>query len=220
MVPVDDPVARSIGRELTALENLLTENWSWPSPECGFVLHVFNGTGRSSPIELSELSLGPTIEQRLNEAPILAAAGYLLSQSSPSEEAGLQDRWAEGLARLMTREAFPWDRESFFFRPAELLGVCLGARACSALPAAQLAWLRQVLTSGEARVTRDDLWSRLIGACAARNIGIEWHTPSVPQVVDVSLDELALLTAACGAIERYTRKLWTGSMKKAAYPSG
>ncbi len=73
---------------------------------------------------------------RWREAPVLAAAGYLLDASSE-----LTDRWVEGSARLAERDPFPPDRASFLYRPVELLGLARGAVVAGSAAESFRAWL-------------------------------------------------------------------------------
>ena len=55
-------------------------------------------------------------------------------------------------ARLAQRQAFPLDRESYFYRPLNLLGICIGAWHCPALTDVDRKWL----PTGAVRWARHD----------------------------------------------------------------
>lgn len=206
-----NPLAPSYGQIIEDLTNLLKDHWRWPSPEAGFALHVSRAIGLEPPFTVGDLALEPALERRLGEAPILAALGYVLEragQGAPS----VATAWGAGFARLATKQAFPRDRESFFFRPVELLGICLGVRACAAVAPEHRRWLERVMQEGVVHVPDGPSWGFLLGACAAHALGLTWRLARRWEDDDLPLEELALLTwlpvaypdmaAAMGLMER------------------
>jgi hypothetical protein len=98
----------------------------WPSPEAGFLDYLLATTDGATP----RRSL---VTDRLDEAPMLAAAGYQYASLRFQRAAQYDQEWARHFKRLAQRQAFPIDRESYFYRPLELLGICIGAQSCPAV---------------------------------------------------------------------------------------
>lgn len=188
---MSDALALSYGQQLASLVAMMADQWHWPSPDAGFVLHVFAAAGAELPFAVVDTGLSEAHRRRLGEGPILATAGYLLATGKADQE--LQRAWAAGLARLSTRQPFPRDRESFFFRPLELLGICLGLAASSVVDPSHRRWLLDVLEQGSDHLREANLWTQLLGACAAYAASVTWQLPRVPRAHECRLEELALL---------------------------
>jgi hypothetical protein len=153
---------------------------TWPSPEAGF-LDYLQSTTRE---------LWPLVTDRLQEAPILASAGYQYVREDFARPTEYDEEWARHFRRLATRQAFPIDRESYFFRPLELLGICLGAKTCPALTAPDRAWLRTTLAEGRAKLPEGSR-SYALGAVAAAQLDVPWPLPPF-HTKDLSLPTLSL----------------------------
>lgn len=153
----------------------------WPSPEAGFLdyLHGFP-------------ALRPLVTDRLDETPMLAAAGYQYGNPRFHCTAEYGQEWARHFKRLSQRQAFPIDRESYFYRPLDLLGICIGARSCPALTESDRQWLKLVLETGESRLTGHSR-AHYLGAVAASLIGVTWTMHSTPRLQDLPLANLSLL---------------------------
>jgi hypothetical protein len=170
---VSDALALSYGQQLASLVAMMADKWQWPSPEGGFALHTFAAASAELPFAVVDTGLSKAHRRRLVEGPILATAGYLLAMGSADQE--LQTDWALGLARLTSRQPFPRDRESFFYRPLELLGICLGLGASSEVDPSHRRWLQDVLQQGFDHLKEANLWTQLLGACAAYAAGVTWR---------------------------------------------
>jgi len=191
---VSEVLATVLAELLAGLERRVSEA-HWPAPEAGFATHVFATAPAAVPAslvglarELSEQAAHESDEGRWNQAPVLAAAGYMLAEGASDND--LAAHWRNGVARLAERDPFPADRASFFFRPVELLGLARGARATGD-PFAE--WLARVLADGEHRMP-DDVWHRTLGAEAAAALGAPWSLALSAAAIDAAgADELALL---------------------------
>ena len=191
---MSEVLATTLADLLAQLERRASEA-HWPAPEAGFAAHVFATAPIAAPAILADLAreLGQRAAQeadatRWNQAPVLAAAGYVLAEGASDN--GLVAHWRDGVARLAERDPFPADRASFFYRPVELLGLARGARATGDTFAE---WLARVLADGERRV-HDAVWHRTLGAEAAAALGAHWSLSLSPAEVDSArVDELALL---------------------------
>ena len=192
-------LATTLGGLVARLEARVNES-AWPAPEAAFAGYVLAATPAhlsdelaALPRRLLEAAIAQTETLRWDEAPVLAAAGYLLGDMS---DAGLVDRWLAGAERLAGRDAFPPDRASFFYRPVELLGLAKGAASFATDDRrgnAFRSWLAGVLRDGEGKASTD-VWHRALGVTAAAAVGEPWSMPIGPaDVSGTSIDELALL---------------------------
>ena len=96
------------------------------------------------------------------------------------------------MARLMQRDAFPTDRASFVHRPLELLGICVGAKACEQDSSPAIEWLRDVLKKYQSKLPANQSWESNCGFLAANCLQAAWLSYRIPRVEDLSLEELGL----------------------------
>lgn len=157
----------------------------WPSPEAGFLGYLQETTSARSP----ERSL---VTDRLDETPMLAAAGYQYVNPRFQRTSHYDQEWAQHFKRLSQRQAFPIDRESYFYRPLDLLGISIGARACPALTDQDRGWLKKIFESGANRLPEHSR-AHYLGAVAANQIGVTWTMHSTPRLRNLSLASLSLL---------------------------
>lgn len=160
-------------------------NVPWPSPEAGFLDYLQTTNGKSP----QQRTLAT---DRLDETPMLASAGYQYTNPHFSRSATYDHEWARHFRRLAQRQAFPIDRESYFYRPLDLLGICVGARHCPALTDHDRQWLQQILGDGAMRLP-EHARSHYLGAVAAAQLGITWIMRSTPRIQDLPLAALSLL---------------------------
>lgn len=191
-------LAASFAGLLADLAGALAAGWAWPSPENGFALYAFGPPGRDLPFTRSPISLKPQDRKRIDQAPVLASAGYALALGE-LQDGDSQQLWADGLARLSHRNAFPVDRNSFFYRPAELLGVSLGAAHNPKVEAEDVRWLRGVLADGEQKLASCEPWAFLLGALAAHLNAGAWRPRPPFQLEGFTAEELALVKWLCAA---------------------
>lgn len=160
------------------------------SPENGFIdFVIYQG---SLELEIPTLPFSESAKQRILEAPILATLGYELytQQETDNENINL---WVWGFNRLAQRAPFQLDRQTFIFRPIELLGVCLGAVYCQGHCTEQIKWLREVLTLAETKLKGTDIQASVLSAFAAYIQGVEWGIIQVPGNEHLSLEDKVLL---------------------------
>lgn len=141
------------------------------SPEHAFITYVL----RQQPGATARL---PTHEQlaragwRFESSPSIAAAGFRMAAGS-SLEPTLAAALREGLARLAGRNALPSDRQSFFFRPTELLGVAFAAGTLdSHEPSEAKAWVRDLIERGSDKLDTADGWTGILLARARLAVGL------------------------------------------------
>lgn len=160
---------------------------NWPSPEAGFIHYLQRDRKESSS------STSPPVPTRLKEAPILASNGYLYCFLTKGLTSQFNEEWNKAFERLLQRDPFPADRESYFYRPLELLGICLGARHCPETKENFREELRRILQDGRIRLDEQDLWNFSIASFGAWQLGVNWKRTSVQLPERLQLDELCLL---------------------------
>ena len=89
----------------------------------------------------------------------------------------------------MTRAPVPADRNSFFFRPVELLGLAAGAGAVAGKNDTPPRWLRDLLESRCDDLPRSGTWAAALRALAA------WHT-GARRATSIRLEPLDVIDAA------------------------
>ncbi len=174
--------------QVNALQSLVQQSIDQLSPDTGFAARVLVPANLIHP-KWSESDVN---QARLSEAPTLSAAGFLLDFVPVSDS--FKQNWHTALTKLMSRDPFPADRNSFFFRPVELLGICLGASKLP-LSTSEQQWFSNLFKNGEPRISQQDLWSTALTRVAASqfNININWSFVSLPPLEQMSISELALI---------------------------
>ena len=81
------------------------------------------------------------------------------------------ERWLDGMYRVMARDPVPVDRNSFFFRPLELLGLAVGSHTVEPVDSSSLDWLRETINGHADRLPVASVWSRGIASLAAQHVG-------------------------------------------------
>ena len=176
-----------LGTTLAALTKRIAndvESAPWPSPETGFLDHLASTNAQAPPNRA-------LVTARLDEAPILAAAGYQYANPSFARPAEYDAEWAKHFKRLAQRQAFPADRETCFYRPLELLGICLGAQRCPALSDDDRRWLQSVLQQAETKL-QEHSRAHYLGAAAASHAGVTWTLRTNPRLDGLPLATLSL----------------------------
>lgn len=192
-----DAVAKSFGYQLDFLTHYLGTNYNWESPESGFARYIFYRADSKPPFSVAtDAAINSLEPRRLHQAPVLAAVGYELACGRVFGESFLS-AWANGLTRLASREAFPSDRASFFYRPVELLGISLGVSSCPKVRPEDLRWLQDVLAEGEQRLVHGELWTFILGIYAAKILSVSWKLKNLPLPEEMTIDELALVKLIC-----------------------
>lgn len=183
----DRLLASAYGALLADLAAALKRDFAWPSPEAGFAAFVFHTVGEAGPVPCPG-SLEWPGGDRLVHAPSLAAAGYWLA----CDEGGdIRSAWLDGVDRLSRRDAFPSDRQSFAYRPIELLGLVLGITACADAAPTLVSWIKGVLD----RVRKEqapDVWSRCLRRAAELALGLQ-STAAPTELDGQTLEEVALV---------------------------
>ena len=124
--------ARSFAAQLADIHRDMLESWHAETPDAGLVEWAAFRSDTRFGISFPDLALTQIPPQRWAEAPILAAVGYRLPLPAISESEETAGLWLDGMHRLMARDPVPADRNSFFFRPVELLGLAVGSQTLAA----------------------------------------------------------------------------------------
>ena len=162
-------IASSLAVELDRLATLVRRGAAWPSPATGFAWWLAHRHGRADLIARPDASSALADAGRLDEAPVLAAHGYLLAGADDPDHR-VVEAWSDPARRLGERDPLPGDRASFFFRPTELLGLALGAAAIAGHDPQPRRWLRQTLHAGRSRLGTDT-WSITLNTVAITTLG-------------------------------------------------
>lgn len=181
----------SYGLQLDSFSKGISTEWNWPSPGAGFAayLAVLSGITLPSGCEITPLSSNHLA--RLEEAPLLASVGYAFALGLLKDAVTLQ-AWKAGMERLQYRRTFTNDRESFVYRPLELLGITLGVAHCPEISATISEWLCKTLQRAASDLSADSLFSNIIGAWSASIGGDRWDRVHLPTLNDLNPVELAL----------------------------
>ena len=198
MVPMISPLVKSFSYQLNYLAEYIRENHSVQSPDSAFTVYIFDCTSSNVPDFLSNsITIHNYIDDftdinKLSQAPILSVLGYKIasSESIPQE---VSQGWKEGFRRLSKRQVFPADRNTFFYRPIELLGIVLGAMNLSGMRHEDLNWLKETVLNGENKLEKDELWTFILSFYASNILGVNWKPSSLPFLEDVNTDDLALI---------------------------
>ena len=116
------PIFHSFAAALANLEAALSESYSGYSSAAGFGCYLHERL--RLPFNFSIGTAKP--DGDLNDAPSLAQAGYCLQLVGVDADSELVEQWRNCLERLLLTDLFPPDRQSFVYRPIELLGITLG----------------------------------------------------------------------------------------------
>lgn len=187
-----DELSNAFAKQILSLAEFVSEEVHWPSPESAFAHYTYHVAGHTIPKGVCQPEVTSAEIERLEEAPVLASVGYLAAivehtSSLPTAE------WSSGFSRLTKRKAFPSDRESFFFRPLELLGISLGASVCPGIRSEDLEWLRQVIRTGGDRQATSSAWTYLLGAYSASILHEQWLQRPLPSLADMAPCDMALI---------------------------
>lgn len=186
-----DALQQSFDRQLGALRQGITQEWRWPSPEAAFAWHACRVGDVPLPPNCA-VDISAFAHASFDQAPALASAGFLLSQWGAPVDDALVAGWIAGLRRLAGRKAFTLDRQSFAYRPYEVLGIAVGAATFKAVPAEAALFIRDVVTQLRAD-TSTSTWARLLAICAGARLGMTWSSRLWCDLRELDLSELALL---------------------------
>jgi hypothetical protein len=166
---------------------------AWPDPASGFAYRLLKAAHLPLPPIFAERQR-PANPQILRRAPDLAAFGYVIAETGPEVQAD----WAQAFDRLMGRDVFPSDRNSFIHNPLELVGITLGVAECPLATIVQRGWLAATIQRGFVDHQFIALTSQVVATCAehlvnpGKNSGV---TGGGQPLTDLDTGELVFLTA-------------------------
>jgi hypothetical protein len=181
------PLARSFAAQLGEAERRLASDWTVEAPEAGFAEWAAAVTGTPLGLPAFDPSIDRLADRRWMEAPVLACFGF---RRAVAPQVWSVDRWLEGIRRLMARDPAPADRNSFLFRPVELLGLALGTVAADADDQEPRRWLRRTMQNHATRLPAASVWSRVLVSLAEGHVGA---TSRVGQLVPETQFDTALM---------------------------
>jgi CHAT domain-containing protein len=185
-------MTRSFGAELSRIAANLKELTIWPSPAAGLGFHLMRLCGcderQTGFLGQAEFPGGP-----LDAAPAAAAAGFAMAVVAPQPEE--LSRWRAGLTRLVEREPFPRDRQTFAYRPTELVGLAIGIAKVESRSGTAAGWIRSVIQNLPNKNPPTNPWALLLYNYAAAVVGVVLPLPIPARFSDYDSTELGLLIA-------------------------
>lgn len=190
-----DTFVQSFASEIERMAQALKDIAIWPSPVTGLALHFLKLSkwDKYIPAHLRVLRFP---EGHLDSGPLAAAAGYFIHSAEVSDDE--LARWRDGLKRLSKREAFPRDRQTFAYRPAELIGLILGILKVEGRRSAVTLWIKNVVKNLPDKNSPGDIWTLLLYRYAAFLLDVENTTPLPARLSEFDLAELGLLEVLIG----------------------
>lgn len=182
---------QSFDRQLETLREEITQAWRWPSPDAAFAWYACRVGDVALPPHC-DVDLSAFSQTGFDQAPAIASAGILLSEWRHPVDDVLVAGWIAGLRRLAGRKAFTLDRQSFAYRPYEVLGVSLGASKFKAVPVDAVSFVKNVVAQLQADASTSS-WARLLAIYAGAKLGIPWSSRLWCDLRDFDMYELALL---------------------------
>jgi REase_DpnII-MboI len=161
VVSLNQFMTKSFALQISELQAAILSEWTWPSPEAAFAYWLSAKAGIASPLEP-----GPLHEARWDEAPLLSVGGFMIATGGSKL---LESDWIAGFAKLRQRDPLPSDRNTFMFRPIELLGIALGASVAKLEPTDRN-WLTSALAASENLLSTDE-WTTALANSAAAALG-------------------------------------------------
>jgi hypothetical protein len=187
-----DPVIGSFAAQLQNLKAIIANGWHPESPESGFVEWLVDRTSTSLDSSWESFDPGAVPGNRWSEAPILAAAGFRMA--SVSLVARHLKAWLDGMQRLATRDPIPVDRNSFLFRPLELLGLVIGSLVVTEHDSTPSDWLRRIVRENIKQLAVTTFWNRGLTLLTVERLGLRDALTLEPRHPQDSIDAALAVT--------------------------
>ena len=181
-----DPAIASFAAQFEDLKGTITGRWHPESPESGFVEWLIGRSSITLDANLPSLDPSGLPANRWNEAPILSAVGYRMT--SVGLVVAHRKSWLDGMHRLATRDAVPIDRNSFLFRPPELLGLVIGSLILSEHDSTPFEWLQRVVRDNLQQLVVTTDWNRGLTLLSVDRLGLTDALPLEPHVPHDPID--------------------------------
>jgi hypothetical protein len=188
-----EPVTSITSAFLREVETRIQQPASWPDPASGFAFRVLQASGQPIPAAYREPTRSAGV-QLLRRSPDLAAFGYVI----PQAPAQVQLDWSQAFSRLMGREAFPADRNSFIYNPIELLGIAYGATECPHVTDQQRQWLLTQIERGFSEKHFASQPAELFAQCAWYKLSpadVSRRVPAIGSGLPTNTSDLSMMTA-------------------------
>lgn len=203
------PLLRNYAQVYGHLSTRLREQMREDSASAWFVIYLHRQLGLHPPRSFSNLPPGD-----LCDAPTLATTGYAIESIPEIRSQSLFSQWKSAFERVVDRNLFPRDRQSFVYRPLQLLGICLGAF--------NLGITSSVLDTIFARLAEEHLdedWGDIINWHAAQRMGA--YFKSLPNFSNsVALPSLSLLICLANVASRNMNIVQTESLRSSDFQKG
>lgn len=185
---IDNEIKHSLAQTITQLTDFVETRLTLPDPNAGFAHYIraLSFEGKTPAYVAPEWPVHIT----LRHPQELACFGYLIGVDDQYEPS-LHSNWIGSCERILSRDAFPIDRQSFAFRPIEVLGIAHGLTKCSHGEDTCLESFRSVLRDCQTKAN-SDTWSRLVYWTAAQTIGLADYPLTIPTATEWNLDDAAL----------------------------
>lgn len=185
-----DPVVQSIASALAVSRNVLSNVLRWPDLGAALGRELLSDANVAMPDGLADPPVELTPEM-VKRSPELACLGYSLARLEDHES---HEIWLGGFQRLMLREVYPADRDSFVQEPLELIGLAKGVRDCKLITDEHRSWFADQLEKG---MSGHKISVGLPTACAQFAIfaagGKNLPDPPVVDIATLSSEDLCIL---------------------------
>lgn len=180
----NDTLGRAIGSVLAKLNQARDEAFTWPSPNSGLAIYAMRQASISPTIATAQAAATDCVVQP--NSPLLAALGYRIAVDD-EYAVTIATQWLMAIDRLAEKDPFPADRQSFGFRPVELLGITLGLKQVG--DESKIAWIREVLAKA-ADTQPTDKWARMLLVFAGYKVGVSVSCTN--ELKELTVTELGL----------------------------
>src|SRR5579871_6693871 len=179
-----EAIRKSLGRTLKEIQAFVDKQSQIPDPNAGFALYVKYTSQTRSPLP-NEACSWPA-DDHFRHAPSIACFGFLVACQS-NFSVHLNENWIQQLTALLKKDPFPLDRQSFPFRPIEVLGIVLGAKAVSCTEESVMAPLRNVVQRCRWEANQDGCSKLIYGICEGE-LGLTGNQHEIEAVSAWSLE--------------------------------
>lgn len=193
-------MTNSFGAELSRIAANLRESAVWPSPATGLGLQILKLCDCDER-RITLLGATPFPQGPLDEGPAAAAAGFAMAVAEPKHDE--LSRWREAVKRLVNRDPFPRDRQTFVYRPSESVGLAIGILVAEGRNSGAAAWLRTILQELPGKSPPTNAWALLLYHYAAAILGFQFPLAIPGRLSEYDTTELGLLVALLEEIRTF-----------------
>ena len=172
---MSEPILQSVAASIEAARAVFAKAQRWPDLGVALSRLLLIDACIAPPDGLGDPPSRITADT-LRRSPELACLGYRLSEI---DDRGVHEAWLAGFSRLMQREVYPADRDSFAHEPLELIGLAKGLSHCAVADDEQRHWLSAQLDQG---LREHQIATGLpeLSARFARLVTADTHIPAAP----------------------------------------